>query len=99
VHPEVQLLGRGDDGVDEGHAVCPQRFIVFDKKALNDGREPFAAAHLSGDGDGLEGLLVAVGRDEADGGHQFNGLEHDMGLETEVGISLLLKISISKNNI
>ena len=36
VHLEVKIFGRGDDGVDEGHAVRPERLIVLDQEALDD---------------------------------------------------------------
>ncbi len=78
MHLEVELVGRRDDGVDQGHAVRPQRLVVLDEQALHDRGEPIRPPDLSGNGDGLQGLLVTVGRNEADGGHQFDGFEHDV---------------------
>lgn len=78
VHLEVEVLSRRDDGVDEGHAVGPQRFVVLDQQALDDRGESLRASDLSGDGDGLQGLLVTVRGDEADGSHKLDGLQHDV---------------------
>ena len=78
MHLEVEVLGRRDDGVDQGHAVSPQRLVVLDEEALDDRREALRSANFSGDCDGLQGLLVAVGRYEAHGGHQLDRLQHDV---------------------
>ena len=76
--PKVEFFGCGYYGVDQGHAVGSQRLIVLDQQTLDYGRKPFGAPHLSGDGDGFQGLLVAVGRHQADGSHQLDRLQHDV---------------------
>lgn len=35
MHPKVQLIRSGDDGVDQGHAVCSELFIMIDQQTLS----------------------------------------------------------------
>ena len=40
MHPEVDVLRAGDDGVDEDEAVGAELLVVADQEALHDGTEP-----------------------------------------------------------
>ena len=57
MQPEVEVVGRGDDGVDELHAGDLHGGIVH-REALYDGREPVLSPDLPTDSDSFQSLLM-----------------------------------------
>ena len=58
VQPEVEVVGRGDDGVDELHAGDLHGRVVH-REALYNGRKAILSPDLPTDSDSLQSLLVS----------------------------------------